>query len=182
MKTLKLLFFALVICTISLQAKDFKEPITEPNESNLTAVQLNRFANEDIEVKLPKYIFSHTNTKISFQFKNARHPKLLANNRVLSFIINGEDVPVNFDEKGLGSVNYSFSGDKGVSIYLEDFKYEASPSIIPIWYVIVPIILIIGLLGFKLYRSKSRVKDASSSVVSPIQENKKLKVEEEALS
>lgn len=155
MKTIR--FFALLICFFALSPafpRDIND--SEPNAPQ-TATGTSRISNNDVEILLPNYIFSNSNTKIGVQFKDANNSKLADNNRQLSFIVNGEDFPLTFNESGLAYINYTFkSGNDNLNIYFEDFRYVANVRVIPISYVIVPIALIIALLGYKLIKKNRK--------------------------
>ncbi|MFL5753214.1 MAG: hypothetical protein ACJ76F_07400 [Bacteroidia bacterium] len=156
MKIIRLfIVLTLISGTSSLYSRDMQdsEVITVQNASGIYRVN-----NSDIDIHLPNYIFSNSNTKIAVQFKDANNPKLEENNRKLSFIVNGTDVPLTFDEKGLAYIHYTFRSGDDLNIYFEDFRYISSIRVIPIGYVVGPIALIVALLAYRMMKTKKKKK------------------------
>ncbi|MCD6069060.1 MAG: hypothetical protein K0S33_3886 [Bacteroidetes bacterium] len=160
---MKKLFLSLFVLSFSLSAfsKNFEEAPTKENLTN----SANRVNNSSLSVQVPKYIFSGLNTNIDLVFNNPSDEKLITNNNDLFFIINGEDVKIHFDKNGVGSFNHTFNENENLSIYFEDFNYSANLHIIPIWYVVVPVSLLVILLSYKLFRSGRKNKTGSKMEV-----------------
>ncbi len=152
-KSLLIALFIALSTNFTFATDDIETEQQEVIESPISPT-INRIGNSDLDVTLPNYVFTNTNTKIQLQFKDAKNIKLTENNYSLRFIVNGEDIAVKFDEKGTGIINYTFVSNSGLSIYFEDFKYESTLNVISIWYVIIPIALLGFLLGFKLMKRK----------------------------
>ncbi len=156
MKKKGLLVLLLLLSGHFMSAKDALD--SEQDEVNRAFTTINRIGNNDLEVIAPKYIFSNTNTKFLLQFKDVKNIKLTDNNYMLRFIVNGEDVAITFDEKGTGILNYTFTNKANLNIYFEDFKYESVQTVISIWYVILPIGVLSGILGFQLMKRRRAQK------------------------
>jgi hypothetical protein len=159
---MKKLFLPLFVVCFSLTA--FSKNFEESQTKETTAGSAHRVSNSSLSVKVPRYIFSGLNTNIDLAFNNPSDEKLAANNYDLFFIINGEDTKVHFNQNGVGTFNHTFGENENLSIYFEDFNYSANLHIIPIWYVIVPVGLLVLFLGFKLLRSGRKSKNLKASL------------------
>jgi hypothetical protein len=159
---MKKLFLPLFVVYFSLTA--FSKNFEESQTKETTAGAAHRISNASLSVKVPRYIFSGLNTNIDLVFTNPSDEKLAANNNDLYFIINGEDTKVHFDQNGVGTFNHTFGENENLSIYFEDFNYSATLHIIPIWYVVVPVGLLVAFLGFKLARSGRKSKKLKASL------------------
>lgn len=149
-----LLSTVIFLLTLSVFSKDFKEVTDE----TLTSETNSRIDNSALDVKVPKYIFSGLNTSIELVFKNPNNPKLIENNYELFFIINGQDTKINFNKSGVGTFSYSFKDSEKLSIYFENFSYSETMHIIPLWYILTPVSLLVVFLGYKLIRSGKKNK------------------------
>lgn len=129
--------------TITIHAREFVDPSSDAYK------QMNRVNNSDITFEYPRFIFSHTNTVITMKFKDARHPKLEANNYKLHFIVNGNDQLVQFDKNGVGTFSTAFTNSNKLNVLFEDASYNMQMPVISIWYMILPLG---GLLVFLLYK------------------------------
>jgi hypothetical protein len=155
---MKKLFLSLFVVYFSLPI--FSKNFEESPAKETTANSAQRVSNSSLSVKIPKYIFSGLNTNVDLVFNNPADEKLSANNYDLFFIINGEDTKVHFDQNGVGTFNHNFSENENLSIYFEDFNYSATLHIIPIWYVAIPVGLLVAYLAYKLLRSGRKKKSS----------------------
>jgi len=166
---MKKILFSLVALTLSFTvvSKDFKELITKDATTNNSTARID---NSALEVKVPKYIFSGLNTNIELAFNNPNDPKLVENNYELFFIVNGTDVKVNFNKNGIGTFAYSFTDSNKLTIYFENFSYSETLHIIPLWYILTPVGLLVLFLAYKLVRSGKKNmaidREAASSKMS----------------
>lgn len=131
---------------------------TGDNNDNVdnSSIIIARIDNEDIEVTIPKLIFTFTETDIRLKFKNPEHTRLLYNNNKINFIINGEEIKLNFVNGEAGfKKRFKFS-DHVLTIFTEEFSYRHKVTAFPIWAFIFPVILIIGLIIFIIMK-KNRV-------------------------
>lgn len=168
-------FFLSLAFIISLGAfsKNLEETITKEASENA----VHRINNSSLSVKVPKYIFSGLNTNIDLVFANPADEKLVSNNNELYFIINGEDQKIHFDKAGVGTFNYTFKDNGNLTIYFEDFNYSSKLHIIPIWYVIIPVGLLVLFLSYKLFRSgrKNKKPELAEVIAEPADEPKEVK-------
>lgn len=141
----KILIVLVSFLALSLNAREFKDAAISAQ-----AAQVNRVDNEDISVELPRFIFTHTNTKINIRFKNPMHDKLVSNGYKLHFIVNGEDQPVQFDQAGVGSVTCTFANDNKLTLLFENASFSQEVPVISIWYMVLPIVVLFLLIGYKL--------------------------------
>ena len=181
MKKLVLAVVIILASTIT-NAREFKDL------ASARASLINRVGNDDITLELPRFVFSHTNTKISVKFKNPAHDKLVNNNYKLHFIVNGSDQVVEFDHAGAGSISCTFKADNKLSVLFEDVSFAKEVSVISIWYVVLPLAALFLFLGYRLAFSKKKFtvisnKDAEQEETSGGKKNSNLKVvrEEEVL-
>lgn len=149
---MKKIFVVLVsVLALSVSAREFKDVI------NAQAAQVNRVGNDDIQLELPKFVFSHTNTKIAIRFKNPIHDKLVSNGYKLHFIVNGTDELVQFDQDGAGSITCTFKADNKLNVLFEDVNYTRELSVISIWYLVMPLVGLFLFLGYKLTFSRKKM-------------------------
>ncbi|MES2593505.1 MAG: hypothetical protein V4608_16600 [Bacteroidota bacterium] len=131
---------------------------TGENNDNVdqTSIIIARINNEDIEVSIPTVIFTFADTDIKLKFKKPEHTRLLYNNNKISFIINGEEKQLNFVN---GEANFkkqfNFS-DKVLTIFTEEFSYTHKITAFPIWAIIIPVLLVIGLVIFLMMKRSSK--------------------------
>jgi hypothetical protein len=138
------LIAAVVFFFLSLVISGREYPIVADKTST------GRLANEDIYFEYPHFIFSHTHTFITIKFKNPNHAKLRANDYKLRFIVNGDDQQVEFDKNGAGTLSATFTSHNKLSVALEDVTYNMELPVISIWYMLLPIILLLLALGYKI--------------------------------
>ena len=123
-----------------------------------TGGQIKRLSNMDVNFQLPRFIFSNTNTKIIIKFNNPDNYKLTANDRELTFIVNGDEQKVLFDDKGVGNFYYTFKGSNELQILLEDINYTAQLEIISIWYIVSLLAIILLFLVYRIILSVKKSK------------------------
>lgn len=139
-----------ILCVIALFISDITNARQVEETVKNTGGQINRLNNTDVFFQLPRFIFSNTNTRITVKFKNPDNYKLTTNKRVLNFIVNGIDQQVSFDEKGVGSFYYTFTGNNELQILLEDVNYTVQPEVINIWYILGPLLAILLFFGYRI--------------------------------
>ena len=124
------------------------------NNGNIdNSVIIARINNDDIEVSIPRLIFSFTEAEIKLKFINPEHTRLLFNKNKINFIINGEERQLTF-VNGEASFKKKFDEDNVLTIFTEGFSYNHPVTVFSLWAVLLPIILIIGLVLFWLMRRK----------------------------
>ncbi len=128
-----------------------------------------RVSNSALTVKVPKYIFSGLNTNVDLVFNDPNNQKLIDNNYELFFIINGEDTKIHFDKSGVGTFNHTFGKSEDLKIYFEDFSYSENLHIISLWYIVIPVGLLVMFLAYKLFRASKKNNRATSSVAKGIE-------------
>lgn len=120
-----------------------------------SSVVINRIDNSDVQVDMPGVVFTFQDVDIKLKFKDPQHPKLLLNNNELSFIINGAEQKIKFDEKGEATFKHKFDKSNAISILCEDLSYENRVSAYPVWIFAVPV----AFLGIWVARSRFSKKD-----------------------
>lgn len=170
---MKKIFFSLIALTLTLSvfSKNLEESLVKD-----PSIETSRVSNSALSVKVPKYIFSGLNTNVELVFNDPNNSKLVENNYELFFIINGEDVKVNFNKSGVGSFAYAFGESNKLDIYFEDFSYSENLHIIPLWYILAPVGALVLFLGFKLLRSGKRNKVVIQAEETPIKAIEKQEV------
>ncbi len=159
MKRILLVVVSFFVFT-TLNAREFKDVASSQ------AAQINRVDNNDFVIELPRFVFSHTNTKIGIKFKNPAHDKLVSNGYKLNFIVNGADQLVEFDQNGTGNLSCTFKADNKLSVLFEDASYVKELSVISIWYMVLPLMGLFLFLGYRLAFSKKKFTVVSSNEVS----------------
>lgn len=155
MKKIKLFVIALIFVSAAF-AKDYNDIVLQ-NKSNSSV--LTRVNNNDIKVVLPDYIFENTNTKIELQFADPANAKLVENEYVLNFTLNGQDIPVQFNEQGKGVITHAFKSGERAQILFEDFNYNSELNVISTWMILAPFAIITLLITLRVLnnRAKKRV-------------------------
>ncbi len=148
-----LLFSSLPFNTFSKIEREEAE-----NSENIdNSVIIARITNDDIEVSVPILIFSFSDTEIKLKFKNREHTRLLFNmlynKNKINFIINGEDVALNFIN-GEASFKKRFDSNTDLTIFTEDFSYDHKIIVFPLWTSIAVIALLIVLMVYRMVRKK----------------------------
>ena len=152
-KNLLVALFISLLANFSL-AKDVTEIEHENITETISAFSINRLGNNDIDIIMPSFVFSNTITKIQLQFKDPDNLKLINNEYIIPFIINGEEMNVKFDGKGTGTIDYTLIDKSDLSIYCEDSKYESKLHLISIWYILFPLILLSTFLIYKIKNNR----------------------------
>ncbi len=150
----KTLLFITLIFNLLVCYSSFAKNIDEEFESIDNSIIIDRITTEDIEVKLPSMIFTFKETPITIKFKNPTHTRLLLNENKIHFIINGEDKELTFID-GISTFNHSFSENKTLTIYTEEFSYSNNVTAYPLWVLLTPILLIIGWLVLRKMGKKN---------------------------
>lgn len=126
----------------------------ENNDNTDHAIIIARIKKEDINVTIPKIIYTFTETEIKLKFKNPEHTRLLYNNNKVNFIVNGEDMLLTFVNGECLIKKQLSSEDKYIGIYTEEFGYKQSIMPIALWYILIPVFFILGLVIFFIARKK----------------------------
>jgi hypothetical protein len=155
----KILLVLVSVLALSVSAREFKDVISAQ------AAQVNRVDNEDLAIELPRFIFSHTNTKINIRFKNPMHDKLVSNGYKLPFIVNGTDQLVQFDQAGVGSIACTFTNDNKLTLLFENASFSQEVPVISIWYMVLPIVVLLLVIGYKLAFSRKKLTVITSTEV-----------------
>jgi len=181
MKRIVLLFVSL-LTLVSASAREFKDIISAQ------ASQVNRVDNQDLDLELPKFIFSHTNSRVIVKFKNPAHDKLVSNNYKLHFIVNGNDQLVEFDHEGLGNITCTFNADSKLTVLFENASFTKNISVISIWYMVLPLAGLFLFLAYRVAFAKKKMtlitnKDVTERKIDATQKSGGLKIvkEEEEL-
>ena len=132
----KVLFTIVFFCSIF--AGFAKEGVDEPMEEVDNSIVIDRIGNSDIEITLPSIIFTFKEVDVKLRFLNPSHTKLLLDKGKINFIINGEDVKLEF-VNGEASFKHKFDQSKSLSIFTEDFSYKTSVAAYPLWAFLVPL-------------------------------------------
>jgi len=134
---MKKIFFAIIFfCSIfSGYAKEGQD-----QESGIVdnSIVIDRIANGDIEVTVPSFILTFQEVEIKLKFVNPNHTKLLLNKGKINFIMNGEDLQLNF-VNGEASFKHKFDTSKQLTILTEDFSFKTSVTAYPLWAFLVPL-------------------------------------------
>lgn len=135
------------------------EPGGAENNDNIdNTVIIARIKSDDIEVTVPSVIYTFIETDVKLKFKNPEHTRLLYNNNKVSFILNGEDTILSFTN-GECTIKKQFStSDDAITIYTEEFSYRNSITPVSLWYIIVPVSLLIALIVFLMTGRKNKSK------------------------
>ena len=161
----KIFFFlsAFVFSSVLLNAKDYNDNGARKSDIQETAI-VSRIGNNDLNILLPDYIFEGTNTKLELQFKDPKSSKLIENNFNLIFTLNGQDIPVKFDNNGKGIINHAFSNGEPLQLLFEDFSFRKELNIISLWMIIAPLAIIALLITLRLInlRNKKLVREKIS--------------------
>lgn len=182
----KVLVVLVCFLALTISAREFKDAI------NAQAAQIERVDNGDLAIELPRFVFTHTNTKINIRFKNAQHDKLVSNGYKLHLIVNGADQLVQFDQSGVGSMTCTFTADNRLTVLFENASFTQEVAVISIWYMILPVVLLFLFLGYKLAFARKKLTVITSDEVAEAEEKmdvygrasnmKVVREEEEALA
>ena len=152
MKKLRFLILCLSVSLVSFSSFAKIErgaPVNNNNKDN--SVIIERIGNDDIEVSIPSLIFFFSDVDVKLKFKNPRHTRLLFNKNKIIFIINGEEKPLNFIN-GEVSFKKKFDKDNVLAIFTEGFSYNHEITVISLWTILTPIVLVLILIVFLFWR------------------------------
>lgn len=148
------LFFAFLFSLSLFSYAGSDNGVAENNDNTDHAIIIARIKKEDIAVTIPSVIYTFTETEIKLKFKNPEHTRLLYNNNKVNFIVNGEDMILTFVNGECVIKKQLSSDDKYIAIYTEEFGYKQSIMPIALWYILIPVFFIIGLVIFFIARKK----------------------------
>ncbi len=109
-----------------------------------------RISNDDIEVAIPSIIFTFNDAEIKLKFKNPEHTRLLLNKNKINFIINGEEVELNFIN-GEASFKKQFDTSNSLTIYAEEFSYNHKITAYPLWLLLSPFLIIAAIMILRMW-------------------------------
>ncbi|MES2139079.1 MAG: hypothetical protein V4511_05185 [Bacteroidota bacterium] len=145
-----ILFISVSLLSFSSFAKN--ESASSENNDNIdNSVIIERIDNDDIEVSIPSIIFPFNDVDVKLKFKNPNHTRLLFNKNKITFIINGEEKPLNF-VNGEVSFKSKFDKDRVLAIFVEEFSYNHEITVISLWTILSPIILVLALIVFFMWK------------------------------
>lgn len=133
--------FTLFISLFNLSVIAKTDEVIEALEVD-NSIVIDRIGNEDITVSIPSPIFSFSDAEITLKFANTNHTKLLLNKNRIEFIINGEPVILDFVD-GKASFKHNFGSSKTITIYTEEFSFNKTVTVYPLWAILIPLILIV---------------------------------------
>ncbi|HEX8517100.1 MAG TPA: hypothetical protein VF868_12960 [Bacteroidia bacterium] len=117
------------------------EPSNEPQEID-NSIIIDRISNDDVQVHIPSPVFSFTEAEIRIKFNNPEHTKLLLNKNKVEFIVNGQNIELEF-VNGEASFKHSFKDSRNLSIYVEDLSYSNYVTVYPLWAILIPVAVIV---------------------------------------
>ncbi|MDO9185644.1 MAG: hypothetical protein Q7W13_06505 [Bacteroidia bacterium] len=152
MKKLRFRILYLFVSLLSFGSFAKNEPVPSDNNDNIdNSIIIERIDNEDIEVSIPSIVFPFSDVDVKLRFKNPQHTRLLFNKNKITFIINGEEKPLNFIN-GEVSFKKKFDKDQALAIFAEGFSYNHEITVISLWTILSPIIVVLGLIVFLMWR------------------------------
>lgn len=152
MKKLRFPILYLFVSLLSFGSFAKNEPVPSDNNDNIdNSIIIERIDNEDIEVSIPSMVFPFSDVDVKLRFKNPQHTRLLFNKNKITFIINGEEKPLNFIN-GEVSFKKKFDKDQALAIFAEGFSYNHEITVISLWTILSPIIVVLGLIVFLMWR------------------------------
>jgi hypothetical protein len=152
MKKLRFSILYLFVSLISFGSFAKNEPVPSDNNDNIdNSIIIERIDNEDIEVSIPSIVFPFSDVDVKLRFKNPQHTRLLFNKNKIMFIINGEEKPLNFIN-GEVSFKMKFDKDKVLAVFAEGFSYNHEITVISLWTILSPIVLLLSLIVFLMWR------------------------------
>lgn len=152
MKKLRFSILYLFVSLLSFGSFAKNETVPSDNNDNIdNSVIIERIDNEDIEVSIPSIVFPFSDVDVKLRFKNPQHTRLLFNKNKIIFIINGEEKPLNFIN-GEVSFKKKFDKDQALAIFAEGFSYNHEITVISLWTILSPIIVVLGLIVFLMWR------------------------------
>lgn len=152
MKKLRFSILYLFVSLLSFVSFAKNEPGQSDNNDNIdNSIIIERIDNEDIEVSIPSIVFPFSDVNVKLRFKNPQHTRLLFNKNKITFIINGEEKPLNFIN-GEVSFKKKFDKDHVLAIFAEGFSYNHEITVISLWTILSPIAVILSLIVFLMWR------------------------------
>lgn len=136
-----LILFTVFLTVFNLPSFGKSEPADQVQEID-NSIIIDRISNDDVQINLPKFIFSFSDAVINVKFLNPEHTKLLLNKNKIEFIVNGEPVILNFIN-GEASFKHRFDKTNHISIYAEDMSFNKNVTVYPMWALLIPLILIV---------------------------------------
>ena len=150
-----ILFTFLSLFTVPIFA-GIEQGGAENNDNTDNTVIIARIDSDDIEVTVPSVIYTFTDTEIKLKFINPEHTRLLYNNNKVNFIINGEDEILSFVNGECVITKRFTTSDESIAIYTEEFSYKHNITPISLWYIILPVVAVTGLILFVIVRKKHK--------------------------
>jgi len=117
------------------------------------SIVIDRIGNEDIVVTIPSPVFSFADATVKLRFKNPQHTKLLLNKNRIEFIINGEAVILDFVD-GASSFRHRFDTSKTLTIYTEEFSFNKTVKVYPLWAILIPALVLVLYLLKRIFTKK----------------------------
>ncbi|MDP1747252.1 MAG: hypothetical protein Q8L90_16890 [Bacteroidota bacterium] len=152
MKKLRFSTLYLFVSLLSFGSFAKNEPVPSDNNDNIdNSIIIERIDNEDIEVSIPSIVFPFSDVDVKLRFKNPQHTRLLFNKNKITFIINGEEKPLNFIN-GEVSFKKKFDKNKALAIFAEGFSYNHEINVISLWTILSPIVVVLSLIVFLMWR------------------------------
>lgn len=152
MKKLRFSILFVSVSLLSFSSFSKNESGASENNDNIdNSVIIERIDNDDIEVSIPSIIFPYNDVDVKISFKNPNHTRLLFNKNKITFIINGEEKSLNFIN-GEVSFKRKFDKDKVLAIFAEGFSYNHEITVISLWTILLPIVMVLSLIVFFLWR------------------------------
>ena len=150
MKKIALLLVLLFpILASPLSAKTEDSGIQQEDVDN--SIVIDRIGNNDIIVTIPSALFTFRDATIKLQFRNPQHTRLLVNNNRIEFIINGEVKVLDF-VNGEATFKHRFDQSNNLSIYTEDFSFNRSVTVYPLWAIIAPLVVILAYIFIRVLK------------------------------
>lgn len=152
MKKLRFPILFLFVSLLSFSSFAKNEPGASENNDNIdNSIIIERIDNEDIEISIPSIVFPFSDVDVKLRFKNPNHTRLLFNKNKITFIINGEEKPLNFIN-GEVSFKKKFDKDNVLTVFAEGFSYNHEITVISLWTILSPIVVVLSLIVFLMWR------------------------------
>lgn len=152
MKKIRFLILFLSVSLLSFSSFSKNESGSIENNDNIdNSVIIERIDNDDIEVSIPSIVFPFSDVDVKLRFKNPKHTRLLFNKNKITFIINGEEKPLNFIN-GEVSFKRKFDKNKVLAIFVEEFSYNHEITVISLWTILSLIVFVLGIIVFFMWK------------------------------
>lgn len=122
------------------------------------SIEIPRISNGDLLISAPSWAIQGTYGEIKIKFVSATHPKLVLNNNILEFIINGAERKITFDEKGEAVAPIKFSDESSINILAEDFFFKKDVTIISVRLLIIVAVIVTLFIARKILKRKRESK------------------------